>query len=94
MRAGTHTWPSYALCLQGAPPNHARTAPDISGADFAWCMTASDSGWRIKATAERLMEESTKAQENGEKYALLTAQNAAAAVARRQAQRPDAQRRD
>jgi len=33
-----------------------------------------------------LMEESAKAQENGEHYALTTAQNAAAAVARRTGQ--------
>jgi hypothetical protein len=30
------------------------------------------------------MEESTKARENGERYALLTSQNAAATVARRE----------
>jgi hypothetical protein len=33
------------------------------------------------------MELSTKAQENGERYAHLTAQNAAAAIARRQRSR-------
>ena len=49
-------------------------------------MTAIDWGWSIEATAARLMEESSKAQENGEGYALMTAQNAAAAVARRRAQ--------
>ena len=57
--------------------------PDISKADFTWCMMAIDWGWSVTATAARLMEESRKAQENGERYALGTAQNAAAAVARR-----------
>ncbi len=80
---GVRKWPSYARCLQGAPPNHGGTGPDVSRADFAWCMTAIDWGWSIEATAARLMEESTKAQANGEKYAQLTAQNAAAAVERR-----------
>jgi hypothetical protein len=38
--------------------------------------------WDIESTAEKLMQRSTKAQENGERYALLTAQNAAGAVER------------
>jgi hypothetical protein len=59
--------------------------PDISKADFTWCMIAIDWGWSVSATAARLMEESRKAQENGERYALRTAHNAAAAVARRRA---------
>jgi len=80
---GRRKWPSYAKCLQGAPPNHGNTGPDVSRADFTWCMTAIDWGWSIEDTTARLMEESAKAQENGEKYALLTAQNAAAAVERR-----------
>jgi hypothetical protein len=46
-------------------------------------MTAIDWGWPVEATAERLLQESTKAKENGEAYALKTARNAAAAVARR-----------
>jgi hypothetical protein len=76
-------WPSYALCVQNAPPVHRGERPDISKADFTWCMTAIDWGWSIEDTAARLMEESTKARENGEGYALLTARNAAAAVERR-----------
>src|SRR5579871_1025442 len=82
--ASVKKWPSYTRCLQGAPPNHGGTAPDVSRADFTWCMTAIDWGWGIEETAARLMELSTKAKENGEKYTLLTAQNAAAAVERRQ----------
>ena len=40
-------------------------------------------GWSVEETAQRLMQESTKAQENGEKYAVITARNAAAVVERR-----------
>lgn len=79
-------WPDYERCVQAAPLNQDKTGPDISRADFVWCMTASDWGFSIEETAEHLMQLSTKAQDNGEKYARLTAQNAAAAVERRQAQ--------
>lgn len=84
---GRRKWPSYQRCVRNAPPVHRGDhRPDISKADFTWCMTAIDWGWSIEATAARLMEESAKAQENGEAYALTTAQNAAAAVARRNGQ--------
>jgi hypothetical protein len=76
-------WPSYARCVQQAQTVHQGDRPDISKVDFVWCMTAIDWGWSIEATAARLLEESPKAVENGPKYASLTAQNAAAAVARR-----------
>jgi hypothetical protein len=49
-------------------------------------MTAITWGWSVDETAARLMEESTKAHENGERYASLTARNAAAAVERRRGQ--------
>ncbi len=75
-------WPSYERCIDGAPPNHDNTGPDKSRADFTWCMTAIDWGWSTEATAARLMEESAKAQENGEIYATRTAQRAAEAVTR------------
>lgn len=81
---GRRKWPSYARCVQNAPHVHRGDRPDISKADFTWCMTAIDWGWPIEDTAKRLLEESTKARENGEGYALATAQNAAAAVQRRQ----------
>jgi hypothetical protein len=84
---GTKKWPSYERCVQGAPPNRDNTGPDISRADFTWCMTAISWGHGIEAAAVQLMEESPKARENGERYALLTAQNAAAAVERRQRSR-------
>ena len=75
-------WPDYQRCVEHAPPNHGKSGPDISRADFVWCMTALDWGWNMEETASRLMEVSSKARENGERYAALTAQNAAAAVER------------
>jgi acetyl-CoA acetyltransferase len=86
-RTDNRKWPSYLRCVQGAPENRDKTGPDVSRADFTWCMTALTWGWSIEETAERLMEESGKARENGERYALLTAQNAAAAVERRKRSR-------
>jgi len=53
-------------------------------ADFTWCLTAISWGHGIEETAARLMEESAKARENAEHYALKTAQNAAAAHHRNQ----------
>ena len=86
--ADRRQWPSYQRCVLQAPPvRGGEDRPDISKADFVWCMTALDWGWSMAATAARLMQESQKAQENGDHYALLTAQNAAAAVARRRGNR-------
>jgi hypothetical protein len=82
--AGCGKWPSYPRCVQQAPRVHGgEDRPDISRADFVWCMIALDWGWSMAATAARLMQESRKAQETGKRYALLTVQNAAAAVAKR-----------
>jgi hypothetical protein len=81
-------WPSYERCLEGAPLNSEETGPDVSRADFVFCMTAITWGWSVRQTAERLMEESTKAQGNGRRYADLTARNAALAVERRRGHRP------
>ena len=86
-RIRTNKWPSYQRCVQDAPPNRDNSGPDISRADFTWCMTAISWGHTIDATAAQLMEESTKARENGERYAQMTADNAAAAVARRERSR-------
>jgi hypothetical protein len=80
-------WPSYERCIQGAPLAHNSDKPDISRADFTWCMTAVDWGRSIEDIAARLMQVSAKAQENGEPYALLTAQRAASAVQRRPKER-------
>jgi hypothetical protein len=56
---------------------HRRGQPDISRADFTFCLLALDWGFGAEETAERLMEESGKA------YARRTAGNAAAALERR-----------
>ncbi len=84
-RSRTGKWPSYQTCLQGAPESKSRPGnPRESMADFTWCLTAISWGHGIEDTAARLMEESGKARENGEHYALKTAQNAAAAHRRNQ----------
>ena len=82
----TKTWPNYALSLAGAPRSSDGNGPDRSMADFTWCMTAIDWGWSIEETARKLPEVSEKARERvqlrDEGYPLITAQNAAAEVAR------------
>jgi hypothetical protein len=80
---GVRRWPSYQRCIEGAPPARDDLRPDISRADFTWCMIAIDWGWSVEDTAARLMEESSKARENGERYARLTSRRAAAAIDRR-----------
>jgi RepB DNA-primase from phage plasmid len=79
-------WPDYARSLAGAPASLQGSGPDRSMADFTWCMTAIDWGWSIEDTAAKLVEVSEKARERArlkdEGYALITAQNAAAAVER------------
>jgi hypothetical protein len=82
--AGPHSgeaWPDYQRCVLGAPPIHQGNRPDISRADFTWCRTAIQWGWTVEATASRLMELSSKARENGKRYALRTATRAAESVA-------------
>jgi hypothetical protein len=87
VRAGPNwraqAWPSYERCLQNAPPAHHSGRPDVSRADFTFCLLAIAWGWSIEETGERLLEKSSKARENGKGYAQLTAQRAAAAVDRR-----------
>jgi hypothetical protein len=81
---GKRKWPSYARCVEGAPPNRDNTGPDISRADFTFCKIACDWGWSEGETAARLIEESSKAQgKDGEAYAVRTARNAASAAERR-----------
>lgn len=79
-------WPDYARSLAGAPPRLQGNGPDRSMADYSWCMTAIDWGWSVEDTAAKLPEVSEKAAErirlNDKGYPLVTAQNAAAAVAR------------
>jgi RepB DNA-primase from phage plasmid len=78
-------WPDYDRCVKGAPMAK-EGGPDRSLADFVWCMMAAQRGHGIEETANKLLEVSPKAQENArrhdEGYALITAQNAAAAAER------------
>jgi hypothetical protein len=53
--------------------------------DFTWCLIAADWGWPVEEIAARLMEESAKARDNGQAYALKTATRAAEAAAHNQA---------
>jgi len=85
--SGRKAWPSYERCVQNAPPARGSDRPDISRADFTFALLSIDWGWSIEDTAARLMHESSKAQENGEAYALRTAQNAAAAIEQRGARK-------
>ncbi len=80
-RAGFRRWPSYEMCLNGAPKGTSGN-PKRSLADFTWCRTAIEWGWSKEATAEHLMEVSTKAKENGRAYADMTAERAAGSVER------------
>ena len=57
--------------------------PDISRADFTFCLLAMDWGWSVEETADRLMLESGKAHKNGKAYADRTVRNAAAGMERR-----------
>lgn len=93
---GRRKWPNYERCLDGAPPSQSNKGqPRHSIADFTWCMIAADWGWPVEEIARRLMEESTKARENGPVYALKTATRAAEAAARnaeRRQQQPNRHR--
>jgi hypothetical protein len=82
-RPGARGWPNYQRCLDNAPPARDADRPDISRADFTFCLLAIDWGWGVEETAARLMQESGKAHENGEAYALRTARSAATAIERR-----------
>ena len=71
-------WPDYARCLE---QSNARGSKRTS-ADFAFCCIAIDLYRKTpEATADKLMELSTKAQENGYMYALGQATRAAEKVA-------------
>jgi RepB DNA-primase from phage plasmid len=76
-------WPSYALCIQGAPP--AQGDPeriDVSRADFTWCRTAYQWGHSIEAIEAQLAELSSAAKKDGPRYVQLTVTRAAASVDR------------
>jgi len=77
------SWPSYEGCLRSAPLAHNRERLDVSRADFTFCLLAIDWGWTVPDVCRRLLQMSPKARERGEAYAEITAQRAAAAIARR-----------
>ena len=83
--SGRHAqaWPSYERCLQNAPCARDSDRPDVSRADFTFCLLAMDWGWSMAATSQRLLEKSRKAHENGPAYARRTVEHAAAVLARR-----------
>jgi len=80
------SWPDYERCVRDAPTSREGQGPDRSMADFFWCLMASQRGHSIEDIADKLLEVSGKAQERArlhdEGYALITAQNAAAAAER------------
>lgn len=82
----TSKWPSYGEVLDRAPRNEEGN-PKRTSVDFTWCMIALSWGHSVEATAAKLMEQSGKAQENGEDYALKTSQRAVYAAAKRQQQK-------
>jgi hypothetical protein len=83
---GERRWPDYQHYLAAAPTAKEGEGPGRSMADFFWCRKAVQRGWSIQETANKLLEVSGKARERsllGDKgYALITAQNAAAAAER------------
>ena len=71
-------WPSYDRCLEEAEARGRKR----SSADFTFCCIAIDHFKRTpEETAEKLMEISTKAKENGYDYAIGQATSAAEKVA-------------
>lgn len=83
VKRGANRWPSYELCIKGAPP--AQGDPeriDVSRADFTWCRTAYQWGHEVDAIAARLSELSSAARKDGPRYVQLTVTRAAASVDR------------
>ncbi len=83
----SRTWPDYQRCIDGAPPNQSQTGPDISRADYFFAMLSAQRGHSIEDIAARLMDLSSKAKENGERYVRITAENATAATERQRRSR-------
>jgi len=73
-------WPDYQRCIDGAPTNSDGSGPDVSRADWVWCMTAASWGWPENEIAQQLKLLSSKARENGERYVALTASKATKAA--------------
>jgi RepB DNA-primase from phage plasmid len=82
-RPAARGWPSYQRCVDNAPLAREGGRPDISRADFTFCLLAIDWGWGVEATAARLLQESGKARVEGEAYAHRTARNAATVIEQR-----------
>lgn len=75
---GPRRFPDYQRCLGDAPKGHDSKKPDRSKADFFFCYLSAKWGWSVEEIAAELLRVSGKAQENGKRYALDTAQRAAA----------------
>jgi hypothetical protein len=84
-RRGGRKWPSYPRCVEQAPMNRNNTDRDYSNADIRFCMIALDPnwGWTVEEAADKLMELSPAAKEDGIKYALRTAERAASYISSR-----------
>jgi hypothetical protein len=84
--SGERSRPDYERCVIAAPRSKEGQGPDRSMADFFWCLMAAQRGHAIEDIAARLLEVSSKARGrtrlHDEGYALVTAQNAAAAAER------------
>jgi DNA invertase Pin-like site-specific DNA recombinase len=80
------SWPDYARCLAGAPPNSSGNGADRSLADYTWCKFAAQRGWSIEEIAAELPNVSEKARERianrDPGYVTKTAENGTAAAAR------------
>jgi hypothetical protein len=71
-------WPDYQRCLDGAPIARDGSGPDVSRADYTFCIISARWGWSEADIAAKLAAVSSKAKERGAQYAELTARNAAA----------------
>ena len=86
-RTSAKQWPSYQRCIHCAPLAHNSDKPDISRADFTFCLLALDWGWSTAEICQRLSEQSPKARLRGEPYVQLTVLRAAEAFERRSSRR-------
>jgi DNA invertase Pin-like site-specific DNA recombinase len=75
-------WPDYERCLLNAPVKHDKSGPDVSRADFTFCLYAARRHRTEPDIAQKLMEMSPKARVDGLRYAQRTARNAMAAFER------------
>jgi hypothetical protein len=74
---GNHPWPSYAICLERAPPRNTREGQDTSKADLNFCLISITGGHGVEETAQRLASEpESKAHRRGLQFALEIARKA------------------